>query len=200
MGFIVAGGLAIPCAIHAQKVEITSFGGRQFGGAFNIRAGELNIPAAWNYGLVIDIATGPGAYVEVLYARQETSLEQRDDATGMVTTLFDMAVEHFQAGVLYEPEIFRTTRPFASLTGGVTHYQAQEPGRSGEWRFSGGFGGGVKQALTPHVGFRGEARILFTFLGSVDDIFCDTSSGCLTGVEGAIIAQGLLTGGVILSF
>ena len=200
VGFFLAVGLAIPCAIHAQKVEITPFGGRQFGGALNIRTGELNIPRAWNYGLVIDIATGPGAYVEVLYARQETSLEQRDEATGTVTTLFDMAVEHFQVGVLYEPEIFRTTRPFGSLTGGVTHYQAQEPGRSGEWRFSGGFAGGVKRSLTPHVGVRADARILFTLLGSVDDIFCTTSAGCLTGVEGAIVAQGLLTGGVILSF
>jgi hypothetical protein len=200
MGFIVAVGLAIPCAIHAQKVEITPFGGRQFGGALNIRTGELNIPAAWNYGLVIDIPTGPGAYVEVLYARQETLLEERVDATGMVTTLFDMAVEHFQVGVLYEPEFFRTTRPFASLTGGVTHYDAQEPGRSGEWRFSGGFAGGVKRLLTPHVGVRADARILFTFLGSVREIFCSTSAGCLTGVEGAIVAQGLLTGGVTLSF
>ncbi len=199
MGFIVAVGLATPCAIRAQKVEITPFGGRQFGGALNIRTGELTIPRAWNYGLVIDIATGPGAYVEVLYARQETSLEQRDDTTGTVTTLFDMAVEHFQVGVLYEPEIFRKTRPFGSLTGGVTHYQAQEPGRSGEWRFSGGFGGGVKRSLTPHVGVRADARVLFTLLSSVDDIFCDPT-GCLTGVEGAIIAQGFLTGGLILSF
>jgi hypothetical protein len=136
MGFVVAVGLAIPCAIRAQNIEITPFAGRQFGGALNIRSGELNIPSAWNYGLVIDIATGPGAYVEVLYARQETSLDQRDLATGTVTTLFDIAVEHFQAGVLYEPEIFRTTRPFASLTGGATHYQTQEPGRSGEWHRS----------------------------------------------------------------
>ena len=50
MGFIVAVGLAIPCAIHAQKVEITPFGGRQFGGALNIRTGELKVPSAWNFG------------------------------------------------------------------------------------------------------------------------------------------------------
>ena len=200
VGFFLAVGLAIPSAIHAQKVEITPFAGRQFGGALNIRSGELNIPSAWNYGLILDFATGPGAYIEVLYARQETSLKQRDEATGTVTTLFDIAVEHFQLGVLYEPEVFRTTRPFASLTGGVTHYDAQEPGRSGEWRFSGGFAGGVKKSLTQHVGVRADARILFTFLSSVDDIFCTTSVGCLTGVEGAIVAQGLLTGGVILSF
>ncbi len=200
MGFLFVVGLAIPCVIHAQRVEITPFGGRQFGGALNIRTGELDIPAAWNYGLVIDIATGPGTQIEVFYARQETSLEQRVDSTGSVTTLWDLAVEYFQAGVLYEPEISKTTRPFGSLTGGVTHYQAQEPGRSGEWRFSGGFGGGVKQSLTPHVGFRADARILFTFLGSVDDIFCSTSAGCLTGVEGAIVAQGLLTGGLTFSF
>ncbi len=197
--FFLAVGLAIPCTVHAQRVEVTPFGGRQFGGALNIRTGELKIPRAWNYGLILDFATGPGTQLEVLYARQETSLEQRDDATGSVTTLFDMAVEYFQAGVLYEPEIFRTTRPFGSLTAGVTHYQAQEPGRSGEWRFSGGFGGGVKISVAPHVGFRADARILFTFLRSVDDIFC-SPTGCLTGVEGAIVAQGLITGGLILSF
>ena len=197
--FFLVVGLAIPCAVHAQRVEITPFGGRQFGGALNIRTGELKIPSAWNYGLVLDITTGLGTQLEVLYARQETSLEQRDDATGSVTTLFDMAVEYFQAGVLYEPEIFRTTRPFGSLTAGVTHYQAQEPGRSGEWRFSGGFGGGLKHSVAPHVGLRADARILFTFLSSVDELFCNPTA-CLTGVEGAIVAQGLLTGGLILSF
>ncbi len=199
MGFLLAVGLAIPSVIHAQKVEITPFGGRQFGGELNIGTGVLNIPSAWNYGLILDFVTGPGTQIEVLYVRQETSLEQRDDATGSVTTLFDMAVEYFQVGVLYEPEISRTTRPFGNLTGGITHYQAQEPGRSGEWRFSGGFGGGVKKSLTPHVGVRADARVLFTFLSSVDDIFCNPTE-CLTGLNGAIVAQGLLTGGLILSF
>ena len=122
MGFLLAVGLAIPCVMHAQKVEITPFGGRQFGGAFNTGTGELKIPKAWNYGLILDFATGPGTQLEVLYARQETSLEQRDEATGSVTTLWDLAVEYFQAGVLYEPEISRTTRPYGSLTGGATHY------------------------------------------------------------------------------
>ena len=81
MGFIVVVGLAIPCAIHAQKVEITPFAGRQFGGKLGTRTGELKIPAAWNYGLILDIATGPGTQLEVLYARQETSLVQRVDST-----------------------------------------------------------------------------------------------------------------------
>ncbi len=180
MGFLLAVGLAIPCFIHAQKFEITPFGGRQFGGELNIGTGVLNIPSAWNYGLILDFVTGPGTQIEVLYVRQETSLEQRDDATGSVTTLFDMAVEYFQVGVLYEPEISRTTRPFGNLT-------------------AGGFGGGVKQSLTPHVGVRADARVLFTFLSSVDDIFCNPTE-CLTGLNGAIVAQGLLTGGLILSF
>ena len=198
--FFLVVGLAIPCAIHAQRVEVTPFGGRQFGGTLGTRTGELKIPKAWNYGLILDFVTGPGTQLEVLYARQETSLVQRVDSTASDSTLWDLAVEYFQVGVLYEPEISRTTRPFGSLTAGATHYQAQEPGRSGEWRFSGGFGGGVKISVAPHVGFRADARVLFTFLGSVDDIFCSTSVGCLTGVEGAIVAQGLLTGGVILSF
>ena len=197
--YLLAVGLAIPGVIHAQKFEITPFGGRQFGGEFNIGTGVLDIPSAWNYGLILDFATGPGTQLEVFYARQETSLDQRDDATGTVTTLFDMAVEYFQAGVLYEPEISRTIRPFGNLTAGATHYDSKEPERSGEWRFSGGFGGGVKISVAPHVGFRGDARILFTFLGSVGDLFCDPT-GCLTGVEGAIVAQSMLTGGVTLSF
>jgi hypothetical protein len=199
VGFLLAVGLAIPCTIHAQKVEITPFVGRQFGGKLGTRTGELKIPKAWNYGLILDFVTGPGTQLEVLYARQETSLVQRVDSTASDSTLWDLAVEYFQVGVLYEPEISRTTRPFGSLTAGATHYQAQEPGRSGEWRFSGGFGGGVKISVAPHVGFRGDARILFTFLGSVGDLFCDPT-GCLTGVEGAIVAQSMLTGGLTLSF
>ena len=197
---IACAAVAVPSVARAQRVEITPFGGRQFGGEIGIRRGRLDIPAAWNYGLTLDIALQPGTRLEFLYARQETSLDQEDQTTGDVTTLFDLAVEYFQTGVLYEPEFFRTTRPFGALTAGVTHYDAQEEGRSGEWRFSGGFAGGVKQTLTSRIGVRVEGRVLFTFISSADEIFCAPPNPCLTGVEGAIVAQGLVTGGLILSF
>jgi hypothetical protein len=192
--------LAAPVAVSGQGVEIIPFAGRQFGGEIDIRSGRLNIPSAWNYGLVVDIPTGAGTRLEVLYARQQTSLEQVDQATGAVNTLFPMAVQYLQVGVLYEPEILTATRPFGGLTGGLTNYDAQEEERDGVTKFSGGFVGGVKHSLAPHVGVRVDGRILFTFLSSADEIFCAPPDDCLTGVEGAIVAQGLVTAGLMLSF
>ncbi len=191
---------AAPVAVRAQGVEIIPFAGRQFGGEIDIRDGLLNIPAAWNYGLVIDIPTGAGTKLEVLYARQQTSLEQEDLATGTVSTLFPLTVQYLQVGVLYEPTDVTATRPFGGLTGGLTNFDPREPDRDGVVKFSGGFVGGVKRALAPHVGVRVDGRILFTFLSSTDEIFCAPPNECLTGVEGAIVAQALLTAGLMLSF
>ena len=135
-----------------------------------------------------------------MYARQPTSLEQEDQATGEVTTLFPLTVQYLHVGVLYEPTIVTATRPFGGLTGGVTNYNTREPDRDDLWKFSGGFVGGAKRALAPHVGVRVDGRILFTFLSSTDEIFCAPPNECLTGVEGAIMAQALLTAGLMLSF
>ena len=191
---------ASPVAVAGQGVEIIPFAGRQFGGEIDIRDGLLNIPAAWNYGLVIDIPTGAGTKLEVLYARQQTSLEEEELATGTVTTLFPLTVQYVHVGVLYEPTDVTATRPFGGLTGGITNFDSREPDREGVLKFSGGFVGGVKRALAPHVGVRLDGRILFTFLSSTDEIFCAPPNECLTGVEGAIVAQALLTAGLMLSF
>jgi hypothetical protein len=191
---------ASPVSLSGQGVEFIPFAGRQFGGEIDIRDGMLNIPAAWNYGLVVDIPTGTGTKLEVLYARQQTSLEQEDQATGTVSTLFPLTVQYVHVGVLYEPTIVTATRPFGGLTGGITNFDAREPDRDGVTKFSGGFAGGVKHSFAPHVGVRLDGRILFTFLSSTDEIFCAPPNECLTGVEGAIVAQALVTAGLMLSF
>ena len=98
-------GLAVVAATTpavAQKVELSPVLGWQFGGEIDAGEGILEIPAAWSYGLVLDIALQPGTKLELLYTRQETRLDLKPFNGDPTSTLFDMAVQYIQAGVLYE--------------------------------------------------------------------------------------------------
>jgi hypothetical protein len=183
----------------AQKVELSPVFGRQFGGEIDAGDGILEIPAAWSYGLMLDIAWQPGVKLELLYTRQETRLDLKPFSGDPTSTLFDMAVQYIQAGVLYELHDEAKTRPFFGLTVGASYFDAREAEREGKWSFAGGFGGGVKHFLTGNVGLRADGRILFSLTSTGDEIFC-TPTTCVTGVDSAIIAQGLLSGGLLFAF
>ncbi len=191
--------VAAPAPALAQKVELSPVFGRQFGGEIDAGEGILEIPAAWSYGLMLDIAWQPGVKLELLYTRQETRLDLKPFSGDPTSTLFDMAVQYIQAGVLYELHDEAKTRPFFGLTVGASYFDAREAEREGKWSFAGGFGGGVKHFLTGNVGLRADGRILFSLTSTGDEIFC-TPTTCVTGVDSAIIAQGLLSGGLLFAF
>ena len=117
-------------------------------------------------------------------------------ATGLQETLFDMTVEYFQVGGLYEAERDGRVKVFGMGSLGVTHYNPKESGRSSEWRFSGGFGVGAKTFMSEHVAIRTDARLMFTLINASGSIFCSSGSGCLTNVQGTGVAQLLLTAGL----
>lgn len=132
-----------PVGLSAQRVEITPFGGFQFGGDLRIQSGDLDVSSGLNYGFTIDVSFIPGSKIEFLYSRQVTDLELEDGTTGAVSALFDMAVEFIHIGVMHEWDLGKV-KPFAVLTGGVTHMVPQGVDRESQSWVSGIFGGGAK--------------------------------------------------------
>ena len=188
--------IGLPSGLAAQGLEITPFGGYQIGGKLQIQEGDIRISDNPNLGVILNVPLQSGAQLELLFAHQETNLKLTDRTTNLQETLFDMAVEYFQAGALFGPERDGRVKGFGMLSLGVTRYNPQESGRSSEWRFSGGFGIGAKSFFSERVAIRTEARLMFTLINSAGSIFCSSGSGCLTNVQGTGVAQLMLTAGL----
>ncbi len=188
----------VPQSAVGQNVEISPFGGWQFGGGVSTRDGDLDIQAAPSFGIAIDIQAGDKGQVELVYSRQQTELDLRDRATGVRTTLFDMTVQYLQAGGLLQVRRGQTY-PFGTLTLGATNFNPDDPGFSSEWRFSGIVGAGAKVFLSDQLGLRLQGRLLFTSMDTGSSIFCSLPGGCSVGLYGAAMAQAELTAGLILA-
>ena len=191
----VAMTMALPSGLAAQGLEITPFGGYQVGGKLQIQEGDIRISDNPNLGVILNVPLQSGAQLELLFAHQETNMTLTRRATGLRETLFDMAVEYFQVGGLYEADRNGRLKAFGLGSLGVTHYNPKESGRSSEWRFSGGFGIGAKSFFSERVAIRTEARLMFTLINASGGIFCG-GGGCLTNVQGTGVAQLLLTAGL----
>jgi opacity protein-like surface antigen len=183
----------------SHRFEISPFAGYQFGGKFSVRAGTLSIKDDMNYGGTLDIYVRPGFQVELAYIRQDTELWLRDVLTGIKSPLFDITVEHFQIGALYELKQGRI-RPFGLVTAGLTHFNPKPKERSSEWRFSFGFGGGVKAFVSEHLGFRFQGRLLLPYFGAGGGLWCSAPGGCFVTLDGRVVMQVDFTGGIFLAF
>ena len=102
---------------RAQNVELTPFIGYQFGGELRVRDGDLRLQDDINYGLVLDVALNRNGLLEVSYTRQDTRIEYREFNAG-TRPIYDVSVNYWQIGGVYEFEPAATARPFLSLTGG----------------------------------------------------------------------------------
>lgn len=197
---------------NAQTVEITPYFGWQFGGGFGVQDGSVDIRADPVFGFMVDVRVRPDAAVEFIYSRQETMLEVRStDALRPGVDFFDVNVEYFQAGGVYEflgegAEYFDddddkpAVRPFIVLTVGATRFSPSLAGAGSDWRFSLGFGGGVKVFLSKRLGFRLDARAWPTFVAGSGAFFCSLPGGCLFAFGGSASWQASGTAGLIIAF
>lgn len=183
-GLILALGVSVSLA---AEVEVTPYLGFQAGGGFDTREGDLNVDPGANYGLVVSFRTRHDGLVELLYSRQPTTLEL--DGVLESGTLFDLTVEYFHFGGLWEIETDQS-RPFLGLTLGATRLGPGESGVSDEWAFSAGISGGAKFFFTERLAARIEGRGMLTFFGSSGAIFCGFPPGqCGLAVTGSSFAQ-----------
>ncbi len=190
-----------PAGLSAQRIEITPFGGFQFGGNLRIQSGYLSVSSGLNYGFTFDISFAPGGKIEFLYSRQQTDLELEDEATGAVSTLFDMAIEFIHVGAVYEWDLEKV-KPFVVLTGGVTRTVPEGIDRESARWASGIFGGGAKTFISERVGVKAQGRLAFSLVGASDELYCAPAiaGGCLVGLRRKLMTQGMLTAGAFVAF
>jgi hypothetical protein len=187
--------------LPAQKVELTSFFGYQVGGGFGTRQGRASVASAPVYGLAMGVFINPEWQFETFYSRQDTELTVRSSSPFSPSSkIFDVSVEYFQGGFLYEFDPHKSVRPFLLVSLGATRIDPKEPEFSTEWYFSIVGGGGVKLFVSEHVGFRFQGNLLFPFLWLNGRLFCTAPGGCLIEISAAATLQASVTAGIVLAF
>ncbi len=186
---------------RAQKLELTPFYGYQVGGGFDIRSGKADIKSSPVYGIALDVFVNPEWQFEAFYSRQDTEFTVKESPPfGPSFKYFDVSVEYFQGGFLYEFDSQKSVRPFLLVGLGATRFDPKPAELSSEWRFSIVGGGGVKLFVSEHIGFRFQGNLLVPFLRLNSRLFCSMPRGCLIDVDVATTLQAGGTAGIILAF
>ena len=188
----------------AQKAEITPFVGYQFGGQLRVRDGELRLQDDINYGLVLDIALNRQGQLELSYTRQDTKVEFNDFTSGRIP-IYEVSVNYWQIGGVYQFNPSDTARPFLSLTAGLTHYgvgdrlEDDSPVLSSDTFFSMVLGGGVKIFPSQRIGIRLAGHLYSTIVSTSSGFWCTLPGGCGVGLSGWGIWQGDVQAGLIIA-
>jgi hypothetical protein len=202
---------------RAARYEVTAFGGYRWGG--KVEGGSYDPSSPGNYGYDLKINDGPNfgivvdwntitpqLQLEVFWEHQATDLRINDNVTGEQYALFDVNVDYWHAGILYEISqpyenaASPPVRPFLGLTLGATRFGPQTDRYEKAWRFSVGFMGGVKTFVNERVGFRFQSRLMTTYFQGDSGSFCDNTGVCFTVLGATLMNQIDLTAGVIFTF
>jgi len=187
------------------RFELTPYLGYRIGGEFQQQDGPTTyeLDEGNSEGLIFNIvARDVNTQWQVLYGQQSTSL--KTPLTFDPSARLGLDVEYFQFGGTYLfDDDGDDTRPFVSLTAGVTHFAPTLAGVDAESFFSGSIGGGVQLLKTHRVGVRLEARAFATFVNTNGAIFCRSgpqAGGCAISIHGTALYQFEASAGVVFRF
>lgn len=200
-----------------KRVDISGFYGWRWGGSVeqtvppsDDRVG-LSFKPAGSFGGIVDLNvynTWEGhVLLEFYFSQQGSKIRARVNNQPEIE-LGDLDVRYYHGGIGYEWNVQGRISPYALLTMGATQYssttievEGSEPSTiPGETRFSWGFAGGVKYALTPRFGIRGDLRSFATGTDVADSMWACNYYECGEFTFDQTLWQGDVTGGLYVSF
>jgi hypothetical protein len=106
-----------------RGIELSGLYGWQYGGDFTAYQGEVEIDDTDNFGfgLGFPIPSRPEAMIELSYSRQNTGVNLKTFPQGVHNELFDLAIEYYQIGAMYNRRTGNAS-PFGGLTLGATRF------------------------------------------------------------------------------
>ncbi len=201
---LLAAVAAAPAVAHS--VEVAPFYGWRVGGeieAEDLFTGapfrlDLDVEEGEAYGLFVDIPVTRNVQVELLFSRQETELKTEPSFFAPPAVLFELDVDYYHAGVLYQWAPGQV-RPYVVFTLGATRLDPTGDLLDAETRFTAALGGGVKVLFSEHVGVRFDGRYFSTLIDEEEDLFCDPF-GCFDASVSDYLDQGQFSGALLFSF
>ena len=174
------------------------YGWQQVGDVTTISGAKLEIDSGEGFGAGLTVPmSGAGArdmMLELGWRHLDTHVNYRAGVTNV--SLFDLAINHYQLGVLQEVPRGRTA-PYGRFSMGMM--QATPSTNVNDlWMFEIGLGLGVKADLGERLGIRLETNVDFPLSFSGGGIWCG-NGGCVGGVSGtSYLIQGGFRGQLLL--
>ncbi|WP_163322617.1 porin family protein [Draconibacterium mangrovi] len=165
-------------ALFAQSIEVTPIFGYSIAGKVQNYGRYFDVKNDALYGGLLSVQFDDMMYAELSYERSDTK------GSGFLTTV-DMAVEHYQVGMLREFSA-GTVIPFAKVSFGTSRYVQTSGGDERTWLFSGGIGAGAKVFLSDRVGLRLFTNLMLPLEFDGAGFWCGIGtggSGCSGGVS-----------------
>ena len=203
VGLILAFLLVVEAGAQEEKkrrIEVIPYGGYMWSSGQNVlyggQNGSLTIESSPFWGVAVDYdLKKQSTQIEFMYTRQVS--KYNFELSGEKTFLSDLTVDFMHvAFILGGDESKRFW--YTSLALGATHYGV-EADDSGEWKFSIGFGLGMKYYLSDRFMLRIQGRAPYTVIGNRDDYICN-DSGCLKSAGGNGVWQYELSAGLGIIF
>lgn len=190
----------IPTSIIAQRVEITPYYGFMLAGKINFNDGSLNIKDNPNYGVILnfELDRRNGLYLELSYDRLDTRATYKPYGEYQVETdIFDLFIEYYQLGALYNKPLSKQASAFGFFTGGVARFSPITTQYGDDYRFAITGGGGVKYFFTQSIGVRLQGRIKLPIYFSGGGVYLGSGGTGFYMGSGTALFQMDLTAGLI---
>lgn len=181
--------------------SLTVFGGLGFGGNFETDVDiDIELDDGANLGLIFNFNETSTTQWEVIYLRNETAAQTQDLFSTRPS--IDTEIQYFQGGGTYTSGGSAKVRPYVAGGFGLTNIDPRGQNTESDTFWSLSIGGGVQFNTSERLGFRLEARVFGTFVDSNSTIFCGSAAGggCLVNVEGDMLWQSQVFGGITFRF
>lgn len=162
-----------------HSFEITPYAAYRFGGEFDnvdfdddfFDLIDIQVEDGGAVGVIFDARLGGNWFLELWASRQDTELTESGGFFIPPEGLFDLTVDYYHVGVLYEWRPGQA-HPFIAGSIGATSFQPDLAGLDDLVRPSLSLGGGVKVMFSDNVGLRLEGRLISTLIDQDNDEFC----------------------------
>ncbi|MCK4511918.1 outer membrane beta-barrel protein [bacterium] len=189
--------LAASPPARSQGLEISALGGYRFGGTLTTVQDDLVMEAAPSFGLTAGVQIRRDMQMELFYSRQSADITLKDAGARDTPDVTKLGVEYWHIGWLYELRPPGGIRPYVVVRLGATRFDPVNIEADNTWRFSGGFGAGVRVFFTESIGVRVEAQLLSTAARS-GNFFSYEGNHYL--VESSGVHQGSISAGLTVAF
>jgi hypothetical protein len=193
---LIVTAVIMTTAIHAQRVELTPFGGYVFGGTMNTDGGNIYFNGNGQYGGMISVRVSRVVDVDLIYNRSDTKGVINNSYWVISTKDVPLSINYIHIGFTKNFRVNPTVSPFLGFNAGTCIF-APKQDYSDTWLFSMGLIGGAKVYLSNRIGLRFQAQLLMPIQGAGFNVFVG-SGGASTGVSTySTLAQFGFNGGLI---
>jgi len=191
-----------------DSIQLSVFAAYRFGGEFDSVGFEddffddlidIEVDDGAGLGVALDVRLSGGLFLELWASRQETELVENEGLFLPTEALFDLDVDYYHAGLLYEWRPGQA-RPFFAVSIGATRFAPDAAGLDDLTRPSFSLGGGVKMMFAENVGLRLDGRLISTIVEADDDEFCDRRRFCYDFDDDVYFYQTEARAGLVVVF